>query len=73
MLGNGARLRHNGTTGKMCVAYMRELPVVQWVSLPNTASVPWIATERGTSFYAWNSRSTIGLDQFLDLESALLP
>jgi hypothetical protein len=26
VLGNAARLRHNGTTGKLCMARMRDLP-----------------------------------------------
>jgi hypothetical protein len=64
VLGNVARLRHNGTTGKLRMTCMRELPVVQLVGLINTASAPWIATERSTLFYAWNSRSTIGLQSF---------
>ena len=29
VLGNAARLRHDGTTGNSCMADMRELPVVQ--------------------------------------------
>src|SRR6266568_4985440 len=59
-----APLRRNGATGNWCMAYMRELPVVQLVSLTNTASVSWIATERRTLFVASNSRSTIGPHNF---------